>query len=79
MKYKKAFVDISIDPFSIWFRHLNPYGIKLQTIVEQWLKETESDFTDLSLVNFINAKMPDCAMTEQQFDELDPKKKKFLN
>lgn len=79
MKYHKATVDLSTGVFKIWFRNLNPYGAKLQPIIEEWLKNTESDFTDLSLVNFINAALPDCAMTQQQFDELDPKKKKFLN
>jgi len=79
MKYHKTKVDLSTGVFNIWFRNLNPYGVKIKPLIEEWLKKTEHDFTDLSLVNFINNALPDCAMTQQQFDELDPKKKKYTN
>lgn len=76
MRYDLCNLNLSGRIVRIWFRKLNPYGVAIKDIVEKWLGESQ-DFTAESLVKYINSKLPGCALTEKEFQEMDPGKKRM--
>ncbi len=79
MLLKRAKIILSGKPMSIWFRHPNVYGVSLIDVAAKWIEETENDFSAESLVNYINEKMPNTAMTEDQFATIPDSRKRFRN
>ena len=78
-RFKRVELNLSGNVIALWYKTPNAFGININDVAEKWIEDTEKDFSAGALVKYINASMPGCAMTEQQFLELSPERKKFLN
>lgn len=68
IKFGKPEIELSI-----WFKQPNQFGAALNDVYEKWAGQTR-DYTAGNLVKYINDKMPGCAYTDDQFNNLKEKK-----